>query len=183
MHCFPSNCWRSQITNRKESDKCELCKALCVSQGRFTTETGLPVQTLGHIQHTCEVLSELHTMTHHRCCRLIHGELSRLASLTQTKKMQRKKGIPHEQITQSRLWNKRPDGITFKIIKMTTNTKVGVIWLLEFERMSDVTNHYIVRVKREVEVQYESLRSALANTMQRQGWMVGQVSFIEEHGP
>jgi hypothetical protein len=44
--------------------------------------------------------------------------------------------------------------------------------------MSDVTNHYIVRARREAEAQYASLRSALAKTMQRQGWMVEQVSFV-----
>ena len=50
--------------------------------------------------------------------------------------------------------------------------------------MSDVTNHYIVRDKREEE-QYESLRSALGKTMQHQGWMVEQISFVtaREHGP
>ena len=79
MHCFPPNFWWNKITNNKESDKCDLCKALWISQGRFTTESALPIQTLGHIQHTCETLSELHTMTHHRCCRLIHGDLSRLS--------------------------------------------------------------------------------------------------------
>ena len=98
--------------------------------------------------------------------------------LTQTEEMQRKKGAPHEQIVQNRLWNKRPDGIAFK---MPTTTKVGVICLLEFKSMSDVTNRYIVssRAKREVEEQYESLRSVIAKTMQRQGWMVEQVSFVE----
>ena len=80
MHFFPSNYWRCKITKGKESDKCDLCKALWVTQGRFTTEPDLPVQTLGHIQHTCETLSELHTMTHHRCWFLIHWELSHLAS-------------------------------------------------------------------------------------------------------
>ena len=44
--------------------------------------------------------------------------------------------------------------------------------------MSDVTNHYVVRPKREVEEQYESLRSAIGKSMQRQGWMVEQISFI-----
>ncbi len=34
----------------------------------------------GHIQHTCEALSKTHTMVHHRCWHLIHGELSRLTS-------------------------------------------------------------------------------------------------------
>ena len=74
-HCFPSNFWRNTITNSKESDKCDLCKALWLSQERFTTESALPIQTLGHIKHTCETLSELH-----RCWCLIHGELSHLAS-------------------------------------------------------------------------------------------------------
>ena len=44
--------------------------------------------------------------------------------------------------------------------------------------MSDVTSHYIVRAKRVAEAQYASLKSALAITMQRQGWKVEQVSFI-----
>ncbi len=56
--------------------------------------------------------------------------------LTQAEEMRRKTGIPHEQITHDRLWNKRPDGIAFK---MPTKTKTGVICLLEFKRMSDVT--------------------------------------------
>ncbi len=91
--------------------------------------------------------------------------------------MRRKKGIPREQIAQDRIWNKRPDGIAFK---MPTKTKAGVICLLEFKRMSvsDVTNQYIVRAKRIAEAQYTSLRSALARTMQHQGWRVEQVSFI-----
>ena len=69
------------------------------------------------------------------------GEMRR--SLTQEEEMQRKKtGIPHEQITQGRLWNKKPHGIA---LNMSTKTKVRVICLLEYKRMSDVTNHYIFR--------------------------------------
>jgi hypothetical protein len=45
--------------------------------------------------------------------------------------------------------------------------------------MSDVTSQYIVRAKRVTEAQNGSLRSSLAMTMQRQGWKVDQVSFIE----
>ena len=78
-------------------------------------------------------------------------------------------------MTHDRLWNKRPDGIA---IKMPTKTKTGVICLLEFKRMSDVTNHYIVRTNHVSETQYASLRSVLVITMQRQGWKVEQVSFI-----
>ena len=43
-------------------------------------EDELPIQTLGHIQHQCETLSEIHTLAHHRCCRIIHAELVRLVS-------------------------------------------------------------------------------------------------------
>ena len=93
---------------------------------------------------------------------------------SQEKEIQRKKGIPHEQIAHDRLWNKRPDGIAFKI---PTKTKSGVICLLEVKVMSDVTSHYIVRAKRVAETQYASLRSVLVITMQRQGWKVEQVSF------
>jgi hypothetical protein len=97
--------------------------------------------------------------------------------LTQTEEIRRKKGIPHEQIDHDRLWNKRLDGIAFKI---PTKTKSGVIYLLEFKRMSDVTNQYIIRSKHMTEtvVQYTSLGSGLVITMQRQGWKVEQVSFI-----
>ena len=72
-------------------------------------------------------------------------------------------------------WNKRPDGIAFK---MPTKTKAGVIYLLELKCMSDVTNQYIVRAKRVTEAQYSSLRSALTITMKCQGSRVEQVSFI-----
>ena len=82
--------------------------------------------------------------------------------LTQTEKMRRKTGIPQEQIAHDRLWNKRPDGIAFK---MPTNTKTGVICLLEFKRMSDVTSHYVVNAKHVPEAQYASLRSALTTSM------------------
>jgi hypothetical protein len=57
------------------------------------------------------------------------------------------------------LWNTARDSETFQ---MPTDTKSGVICLLEFKRMSDVTSHYIVRAKCVTVVQYESLRSALA---------------------
>jgi hypothetical protein len=94
---------------------------------------------------------------------------------TQTEETCRQKEIPHDQITQDRLWSKRPDGIAFNV---PTKTKVGVICQLEFKRMSDVTSHYIVRVKRVAETQYASLKSALTITLKHQGWKVEQVSFI-----
>ena len=74
-HSDPSNSWRYKITNEQESKKCDLCKALWTEENRFTTEGALPDQDLVHIQHTCEALSEIHTMTLYRCWLLIHGEL------------------------------------------------------------------------------------------------------------
>ena len=61
---------------------------------------------------------------------------------------------------------------------MPTKTKSGVIWLMEFKRMSDITNRYVVRAKCVPEGQYVSFRSELSKTMQRPGWIVEQVSFI-----
>ncbi len=61
-HSFPSNYWRNKITKGKESDKCDLCRVLWITEGRFNTEDELPIQTLGHIQHQCETLSEAHTL-------------------------------------------------------------------------------------------------------------------------
>ncbi len=44
--------------------------------------------------------------------------------------------------------------------------------------MSDVTSHYIVRVKSVAMTQYKSLHSALGKVIQRSGWVVHQRSFI-----
>jgi hypothetical protein len=79
-HNFPSNYWRNKITKGKESNKCDLWRSLWIAEGRFNTEDELPIQTLGHIQQQFEDLSELHTLAHHRCWRIIHAELGRLSS-------------------------------------------------------------------------------------------------------
>jgi hypothetical protein len=79
-HTFPTNAWIHKITKKKESDRCDLCMALWLAEGRFKTEKDLPEQNLGHIQHTCEALSAAHIDAHHQCWRLIHGELARLAA-------------------------------------------------------------------------------------------------------
>ena len=64
-----------------------------------------------------------------------------------------------EKIAQNRLWNEKPGGIAFK---MPTKTKSDVIYLMEFKRMTDVTNRYVVRAKCVVEEQYASFRSISA---------------------
>ena len=60
-YSFPSNYWRHKIAKAEESDRCDLCQSLWITEGRFTTPNNLPIQTLGHIQHTCETLSTIHT--------------------------------------------------------------------------------------------------------------------------
>jgi hypothetical protein len=95
--------------------------------------------------------------------------------LTRVEMIRRQQGISYEQIVEDRLWNKRPDGIAFN---MPTDTKSGVICLLEFKHMSEVTSHYIVRVKNVAVAQYESLRSALGKVMQHSGWAAHQRSFV-----
>ncbi len=79
-HTFPTNSWIHKITKDRESDRCDLCRSLWITEGRLRTEKELPEQTLVHIQHTCEALSAVHIDAHHQCWRLIHGELSRLAT-------------------------------------------------------------------------------------------------------
>ncbi len=79
-HSFPSNYWWNKITRGKESNKCDLCRVLWISEGRFNTEDELPIQTLGHMQHQCESLPELHTLAQYRYWCIIHTEWGRLAS-------------------------------------------------------------------------------------------------------
>jgi hypothetical protein len=50
--------------------------------------------------------------------------------------------ITEETIALDRLWNKRPDGFA---IKNPTDTKGGELVILEFKRMSSVTDQYVKR--------------------------------------
>jgi hypothetical protein len=62
--------------------------------------------------------------------------------------------------------------------RMPTKTKSGVFCILKFKRMPDVTDQYLLRARQVAEDQYDSIRIALRNTLQRQGWMVKQISVI-----
>ncbi len=61
---------------------------------------------------------------------------------------------------------------------MPTETKTDIFCILEFKRMSDVTDQHLVRVRSRVENQYASLRRALGKTLQHQGRQVEKISFI-----
>ena len=209
-HSFPSNVLVHRNTKGKESNKCDLCRALRIKENRFTSEADLPEQDLGHIQHTCEALSEAHTSAHHRCWRLIHAELARLASsewrfmcitgeknlatvwkelaeefktdleymnitkdaiwnaardreigrpFTQAERRLREAGQSVESIAEERFWRLRPDGIAFR---PQTKSKAGTLCILEFKRMSDCTDQYLIRAKTKANNQYASLRRALS---------------------
>ena len=65
--------------------------------------------------------------------------------MTESEEKIYKQGIPRETIVEERIWNKRPDGLS---IKIPISEKVGEFVILEFMRMSDVTNQYVTRSKR-----------------------------------
>jgi hypothetical protein len=60
---------------------------------------------------------------------------------TEVEQRKRDAGTTEETIAIDRLWNKRPDG--FAIKKPTEETKGGELVLLEFKRMSCVTDQYV----------------------------------------
>ena len=95
--------------------------------------------------------------------------------LTEAEERKRKTGTPIEEILRDRLWNKRPDGFA---IKMPTKEKAGELVILEFKRMSCVTDQYVKRARNVAEAQYASMKSALEKTLNPQGWSVSQRSFI-----
>jgi len=73
-------------------------------------------------------------------------------------------GPPHDRgrIAEERIWNKRPDGLA---IKMPTTEKLGEFVILEFKRISDVTDQYVTLAKHVAEAQYASIKSALERTL------------------
>jgi hypothetical protein len=78
-------------------------------------------------------------------------------------------------IAEERIWNKRPDGLA---IKMPTPETVGGFIILEFKRMSCVTDQYATRAKNVAVSQYASIKSVLERTFDPQGWSVSQRNFI-----
>jgi hypothetical protein len=96
-------------------------------------------------------------------------------SLTEAEERKHKADTPKEKIVIDRLWNKRPDGIA---IKMPTKTKAGKLVILEFKRMSCLTDQYVRRARNVAETQYVSIKSALEQKLGPQGRIVSQRSFI-----
>ena len=84
--------------------------------------------------------------------------------MTAAERERYKAGTPRETIAEVRIWNKRPDGL---VIKMPTSEKLGEFVILEFKRMSDVTDQYVTRAKRAAIAQYASIKSALEQTLGR----------------
>ena len=70
--------------------------------------------------------------------------------MIESEESRHKTGIPRETIATERIWNKRPDGLA---IKMPTSETVGEFVILEFKRMSDVTDQYVTRARNVAESQ------------------------------
>ena len=86
-------------------------------------------------------------------------------SMTVTEEERYTLGTPRETIVEERIWNKRPVGF---VIKMSTRENTGEFVILEFKKMSDVTDQYVTRAKRVAIVQHTSIKSALEKTLYHQ---------------
>jgi hypothetical protein len=69
----------------------------------------------------------------------------------------------------------RPDGIA---VLSPIGNKADIFCILEYKRMSDITDLYLLRVKSTTENQHTSLRNTLSDVIHRQAWKVEQISFV-----
>jgi hypothetical protein len=103
-------------------------------------------------------------------------EQARHHPLTEAEENKHKAGTPIEKIVQDSIWNRRPDGFA---IKMPTKEKAGELVILEFKRMSCVTDQYGRRARNVAKAQYASIKSALERTLgPPQEWIASQRNFI-----
>ena len=84
-------------------------------------------------------------------------------------------GQTRKSVAQTRFWRLRPDDLAFRL---PTKTSAGTLCILEFKRMSDVTDQYLTRSRSRTEDQYVSLKQTLGEALQYQVWKVEQISFI-----
>jgi hypothetical protein len=82
-----------------------------------------------------------------------------------------------ETVTKERFWQMWPDGI---VVLPPEGNKGGVFCILDYKRISDVCERYLIRVKSTVEDQYVSLRSVISDVIQRHDWRVEQISFVTD---
>ena len=76
-------------------------------------------------------------------------------------------GSPNKGLSSTnRFWRLRPDGLAFRL---PTKTSAGTLCILEFKRMSDVTDQYLTRTRSRVQNQYGSLKWTFGVTLQYQG--------------
>ena len=118
-HNFPSNYWRNKITKAKESDKCDLCKVLQISEGRFTTDDNISLCCICHRD-----IVVCGNLTLSRLCEGSFPPSQNLKNIdmdqeikrpmTETEEERYKTGTPRKTITEARIWNKRPDGLVIK---------------------------------------------------------------------
>ena len=95
--------------------------------------------------------------------------------LTTAEEMKRKTVVSREKIAEDRLWNKRPDGIPFK---MPTITKADVIYLMQenVRCHCPLCSEGCLCSRRTVCILH--IHTKQNNATLLPGWMVTQVSFI-----
>ena len=112
---------------------------------------------------------------HHEGCDMECSKKPRDGTYPHGRKLKRVQEDSRETVGQKRLWWKSPDGIA---ILPPIGNKTGVFCILEYKRMSDVTDQYLLWVRLKTEEQYVSLRSTLNEAIRHQGCKVEQISFI-----
>jgi hypothetical protein len=96
-----------------------------------------------------------------------HSEGSGNKPSLHTNRIEINTGRPRQKtIAETRFWRLRPDDIVFR---PPTESEEGIFCILEFKRMSDITDQYLTWAKSRSENQYVSLQRALGATIQHQG--------------
>ncbi len=75
---------------------------------------------------------------------------------------------------QTRFWSRRPDGFT-------VNEKEHIIYVLEFNRVSDVGHEYAVETQQLAEAQHLAVTEVLQKLFRDTQWTVAQLSFVTGH--
>jgi hypothetical protein len=96
--------------------------------------------------------------------------------LTQEEDRRVQEGQSKETIVKERFCRMRSDGIT---VLPPVGNKTDVFCILEYKRMSDVGDRYLIRAKSTTENQYTSLRSVISDVIHHQGRRVQQISFFK----
>jgi hypothetical protein len=75
---------------------------------------------------------------------------------------------------QARFWRRRPDGFA-------VNEKENIIYVLEFKRVSDAGQEYVVETQQLAEAQHLAVTQGLQKLFKDTQWTVERLSFVVGH--